>query len=172
MTEMQIGKIAVAETNEDKLLQNPMIRLLIGLALALGFLISGFYTMNKANTLSREGIEAQGVVTSIRTARGRRGRKMFYPTVQFTDKNGQSHTQELGNQSGIQENQKLTLVYLPSKPSVVVIKNAGSLSPVPGYCLMGTSVIGWAIVIYNIFFMIRAKRIRKKDENYGSQEAA
>lgn len=154
------NKADLYENLWNKVAQTPQGRIFIGLLTGIVFLIAGFYNIHKVNRLKQEGIKTEAVIVSIRNVYKRKGGHQIFPTVKFTDKNGTTHEVELDNKPSAQENQKVTVLYLPSSPKTVVMDSPAGVSPVSGYICMGFSGIGWLAVLYNIIaLMIYKKRM-------------
>lgn len=151
-------KIQKDEEVWDKMTKSPKSRIIIGILIGIGFLIAGFYDINKAMRLEKEGVKAEAVIVSVRDVYKRKGGHKVYPTVRFTDKNGASHEVELGNTPSAQENQKVTVLYVPSSPKTAAIDSPSATSRVGGYLLFGFSAVGWIIVLYNVIALMVYKK--------------
>jgi len=147
--------------NAFDLMQFPLARLLVGLAIGLGGTIAGGIQYYKATTLPKHGVEAEGTVVSLLESRGRKSQLVTYtPVVAFQDANGQEYQAEMTGNGRNQVGDKVTILYLPNNPKTADIKGTiTGASVVFAFISLGVGLIGWAAVLYNVVFMVRTKRI-------------
>ena len=141
----------------EGLLEHPIVRLAVGLLLGLVFTIWGASIYLKGRDLAKEGVETEGTVVSVRMTRTQKATHHF-PTLEFKDAQGNVHQVETG-EFNCKEGDKLDVLYMPNNPKRAEIKNSAAGSTFQ-YCFMlVVGAIGWAAVLYNIYFMVRYKHV-------------
>lgn len=146
-----------SQSLEDSLLSHPIIRLAVGLAIALvcvGF-AGHFYFRDAA--LNKRGVDAQGKVVDLKVTKTRRTTTTA-PIVEFTDKEGKTQRAEIVA-SGKNIGDEITITYLPDKPTVAKLQGNNANSTIIPIVLLALSLVGWAVVAFNLIAIIRHKQI-------------
>lgn len=146
-----------SQSLEDSLLSHPIIRLAAGLVLALVMVGFAGHHYFRNSALIKRGVNAPAKVVELKETKTRR-RTVISPIVEFTDQEGKTQRAEI---VAIDKNigDEMTITYLPDKPSVAKLQDDQSAGSAVPLIYLAISLVGWAVVAYNLIVMIKYKQV-------------
>lgn len=107
------------------------------------FVVIGLVMLNTERLLEKEGVRTDATVLSVRkeTSGGRNSSTTYYPTLRFTDVDGESHTIDYHiNTDNYAIGSDISIIYLPSDPETLRVLEDG-MSPGMAFTIVGSILV-------------------------------
>lgn len=132
---------------------SPLLWVVIGVVVIIVFGIFSVWHYFHVQDLLNNGLSADGTVVSIEESRGRRGRRVTRPIINFVTENGHSQQIKLEDTSRFTVGQEVTVYYDADDPASAVVEGSnetGWFSLWVVFC-----VFGLGMVLFNGFKMLK-----------------